>query len=266
MNPNQDTEKAKKIKERLISYSSRAELIKSVAANLKWEDIGDNCPGNSFFLEHPKSPHVDHFPGEDLADVLRYLPNDHELMQEIIVQTKSNLEEILTKSRQELSFRIPKFLNAFTVADLKGYSCLFEAVKIAAYHVLELCPIKDVNTSNEAFIIRYTARGMGGYIPEYPLEVKSFIDKMWEKRAALPYVVTIGAELRDTQAIERYFELFESVRGTDYFVFDGIKQRVDFWSIGKHNLKQFFPDYDFFERIDKVSGEWLRGKLREIFC
>ena len=266
MNSNQDTEKAKKIKERLISYSSRAELIKSVAANLKWEDIGDNCPGNSFFLEHPKSPHVDHFPGEDLADVLRYLPNDHELMQEIIVQTKSNLEEILTKSRQELSFRIPKFLNAFTVADLKGYSCLFEAVKIAAYHVLELCPIKDVNTSNEAFIIRYTARGMGGYIPEYPLEVKSCIDKMWEKRVALPYIVTLGARLGDIQAIERYFELFESVRGTGYFVLDGVKQRMDFRFIGKHSLTQFFPDYIFSERINDVSDKLLREKLRETFC
>lgn len=268
----------KTIKERLIPYSSKEELSQRVGSLFEWDYTGDPFPKN--YSNNPELPqgvlvsywkeswHFTYFPREEFYDLIavnKHLPENHEIIQEILKHAKRNLEEILTKSSNELKIRTPKYLNSFRVGDLGGYERIYPDIKNAADYVFKLEIKTDEDPPKEADILWSAVKGMLGYDESHSQEVESFLDNLWDKKLVLPFIITGYADLNNDKAIRIYFELFRLTKGKDDFLLNGIQRGVGFKFLGKR-LKRIFPNYNFSKNIKLFEDSKLKNKLYEIFA
>ena len=257
------------VNKRLIPYENKSDLTKRVAALLGWEGIGDPGPFLPVILSYPSGHFHRHFmeyyPSTELSDLMKHLPQEHEIIQEILRQAEENLKEVLEKTRNDLKVREPRYLNSFVSVGGSGcYKSLFDLVQQAAYHVIDLGILTDDNPPREAGIVRVATEGVTGYDKSHPEEVRKFLDHVWDKKLTLPFVVAGYLELGNERAIDVYFEIFRVARGEEHFVMNGVQRGFNFKFIGRR-LKRKFTDHNFRDHYQDIEDDKLRGQLDAIF-
>lgn len=261
---------------KFIPYASQKELNERVVSLFQWNAIGDPFPKryskylkfpNGVLISYPRdSAGFTYFSGNELRDLIKNLPEDNEIIREIISQADQNLYEILNKSDVELKKRNPPYLNSFhPVAGFGSYEKLFELVKEASYHVCNMNLTREDNQKKEAQIIKEAATGMiEGYSKSHSSELEGFLDFLWSKKKAVPFAIRGYYDLKSEKAIQSYFELAEISRGETHFLLNGIERGLDFLFIGR-KLQKIFPDYNFNRDISFVKDDSLKRKLEIIF-
>lgn len=211
---------------------------------------------------------------EEIDDLLK-LPEEHPIVLEIKKQKKVALREIVTKSRDELRIKVPRYINAFERhIPGDGDHELFELVEKAAYHVIDANVVNDDNPPREASIVFAATCEMLRYADIYPESVDRFIDHAYDKKATLTFVVGGYCDHTDKRietSFARYLEIFEiaqkefspDINEVQYFILNGIYRGFDFKGIGQR-LQRKSPEYDCRQAYQHLDTS-LKEKLDQIF-
>ena len=262
------------LESRLIPYASQEELSKIVKnllnynfKNFEPDIIRRFVSSKGLLVRYPYSAKAMSYDGyyteDELTELLRKLPGDHEINKEILKQSSLILQNILKKNKSEMIEMSNGEKNIFNILDRCSSNNLFQDLSNAAYHILKEKPLCDISL-REAEVINYATRAMISYINKKTLEVKDYLHSLYKEKVEQAYVISGYMKLRDSISIEYYFEFFREMNGENEIILDGKKKTIDFKFIGR-KLKRNFPDYNFEENIEKLDDENLKVKVRKIF-
>ena len=239
----------------LIQYDSNAELKLRVR-----ELLDGNLEGYIVERGFYKDGWNTHNCLDELIDCLKGLPENHEIVTEILTQSNSILEIVPKMSLFELSAMeersywttIP-ILKAFDICDIVQPEYLFDNLKKASYHVLNghvQYPMKHLACRAISGIVNYKKLHS-----QEILEFAQFLDK---NKLGTAYMLRLYADFGKERALPAFIEALEQNRTDIHFQYVAK-------SIKKTLFEKGFSSVVFKKYRDSITDQTIRCKFGEYF-